>query len=776
MFQVLAYIKKPFPMQRRLLLFLFAFLTWISYPMAAQIGMGQWRTHLPYQYASLVETTDDRVFCSTTGGLFYYKLDDHLVEKISKVDGLSDNGVSAMRWSSELETLILAYENSNLDIIRNGVVVNIPDIMKKQITGDKTIYDIFYVDKIAYLSTGFGIVVLNLEKDEISETYLIGDNGQSLKVNQVTSDGTHLFAATDRGIRKGLLSDPFLVDYNSWELVTDIPGSGGAFGTIAFFEDHLFTSSDDPADEQDQVYYSSGSGWSDYPYFTGNLCFELLNQGEFLSLVDDTAVHLISDDFLVVQQLFSSRPRSASLDYNGDLWLADFGLGLKTNQGGGTWGIKPNGPYSTSVFDMESSGGVVQAVVGGITASWNNLWNTATLETFMDEEWTWTHSWEDRDLITLAIDADDPSHVYAGSWGSGLLEFRDKEFTRYNETNSSLQTIQPGPYVRIGGVALDPQENLWMTNSNVSEPISVLKPDGTWKSFRVDNLISSYGALGDILVSSAGHKWVIVPRGNGLFAMDDNMTIDDSSDDIYEKVSVVDKYGKVITNDVYSFAEDHDGNLWLGTNQGVLVMYSPYRLFVDGNIYAQEILIPRDDGSGYADPLLGAQVVTAIEVDGANRKWLGTSGGGVYLVSEDGLEELHQFNTSNSPLLSDVIADICVDGLTGEVFFGTDKGIISYKGEALQGSTAYSNVVVYPNPVRETYEGPVAIKGLLENTTVKITDMGGNLVFETESLGGQAIWNGTNFNGERVATGVYIIYLSNADGEFSHVTKVLFIH
>ncbi len=776
MFQVFAYIKKPFQMRRRLFILLFVLLTWISLPLAGQISMGQWRTHLPYQYASLVENTNDRVYCSTTGGLFYYNLEDHLVEKISKVDGLSDNGVSAMRWNGELETLILAYENSNLDIIRNGVVMNIPDIMNKQITGDKSIFDIYYVEKNAYLSTGFGIVVVNLDKDEISETYVIGDNGQSLKVNQVTSDGTYLYAATDRGIRRGLLSDPFLVDYNAWDLVTDIPGSSGAFSAIAYFEAHLFASSDDPADEQDQVYYSSGAGWSNYPYFTGKLCYEMLNQGEFLTLVDDTAVHLINDDFLVVQQLFSKRPRSASLDPNGDLWLADYGLGLLTNEGGGTWGITPNGPYSTSVFEMKSSDGVLQAVVGGVSASWNNLWNLATLETFKDEEWSWTHSWEDRDLITLAIDPGDPSHVYAGSWGSGLLEYKGKEISTYNETNSSLQTIIPGPFVRIGGVALDPQGNLWMTNSNVPEPISVLKSDGTWKSFRVDNLISSYGALGDILVTSAGNKWVIVPRGNGLFAMDDNMTIDDTSDDIYEKVSVVDKYGKVITNDVYSFAEDHDGNLWLGTNQGVLVMYSPYRLFVDGSIYAQEILVPRDDGSGYADPLLGTQVVTSIEVDGANRKWLGTQGGGVYLVSEDGLEELHQFNTNNSPLISDAISDICVDGLTGEVFFGTDKGIISYKGEALQGSSAYSNVVVYPNPVRETYEGPVAIKGLLENTTVKISDMSGNLVFETESLGGQAIWDGKNFSGERVATGVYIIYLSSADGELSHVTKVLFIH
>ena len=763
-------------MQHRLLFLLLGLLTWTSFPLWGQIGMGQWRTHLPYQYCLLVETTSDRVYCSTTGGLFYYNLEDHLVEKISKIDGLSDNGVSAMRWNGELEILILAYKNSNLDIIRDGSVMNLPDIMKKQIIGDKSIYDIYYIDQKAYLSTGFGIVVVNLEKDEISETYLIGDNGQALKVNQVTSDGTHMYAATDQGIRKGLLSDPFLVDFNAWEIITDIPGSTGSFSSIAFFEDHIFTSSDDPSGEQDQVFYSSGTGWNTYPYFTGNLCHEILNQGEFLTLVDDTAVHLINDDLLVVQQMFSAKPRSASLDHNGDLWLADHGRGMITNQGGGSWSIIPNGPYSTSVFDMESSGGVLQAVVGGISRSWQNVWKAATLETFEDEEWKSIHSWDDRDLITLAIDADDPFHVYAGSWGFGLLEYKGREITRYNETNSTLQTIIPGPYVRIGGVALDPQGNLWMTNSTVSEPISVLKTDGTWKSFRANNLITGFNALGDILVSSSGHKWVIVPRGNGLFAMDDNMTIDDTSDDIYKKVSVVDEYGKVITNDVYSFAEDHNGNLWLGTNQGVLVMYSPYKLFVDGSIYAQEILIPRDDGSGYADPLLGTQLVTDIEVDGANRKWLGTAGGGVYLVSEDGREEIKQFNETNSPLLSDAITDICVDGITGEVFFGTDKGIISYKGEALQGSIQFNNVVVYPNPVRETYDGPVAIKGLMENSTVKITDMGGNLVFETESLGGQAIWDGKNFNGERVATGVYMIYLSSANGDFSHVTKVLFIH
>jgi hypothetical protein len=320
-----------------------------------------------------------------------------------------------------------------------------------------------------------------------------------------------------------------------------------------------------------------------------------------------------------------------------------------------------------------------------------------------------------------------------------------------------------------------------MTNSSVENPISVRKADGTWTSFRFDSKLTEFNALGKILVSSTGHKWGIIPRGNGLFAMDDNGTIDNISDDAYELVSVKDRFGKVITNDVRSFAEDQNGNLWLGTNQGILVMFSPFRLFSDGQVYAQEIIVPREgeqnpDGTIPGDVLLGDQVVTCIEVDGANRKWLGTSGGGVYLVSEDGLDEIHHFTELNSPLLSDNINDITIDGETGEVYFATEKGLVSYKGEALAGTTAYSDVVVYPNPVRETYSGPVAIRGLIADTNVKIQDMGGNLVYEMQSLGGQAIWDGRNFKGERVATGVYMIFLSDPDGNVQHVTKLRFIH
>ena len=249
-------------MRNRLLYTVICFGLLLIQPLEGQITLGQWRTHLPYKYCNLAEATDDRVFCSATGGLFSYNLEDNSVEKISKIDGLSDNGIAAMRWSGESSTLILAYQNSNIDIIREGMILNLPDIMKKQIPGDKSIYDIYFMDQRAYLSTGFGIVLLNLEKNEISETYYIGDNGEALKVNQVASDGTYIYAATDQGIRRGQLSDPFLVDFNAWETLPGIPHADEVFNTIAFYEDALFTSYSDPSGEQDQVYYNTGDAWN----------------------------------------------------------------------------------------------------------------------------------------------------------------------------------------------------------------------------------------------------------------------------------------------------------------------------------------------------------------------------------------------------------------------------------------------------------------------------------------------------------------------------------
>jgi hypothetical protein len=225
---------------------------------------------------------------------------------------------------------------------------------------------------------------------------------------------------------------------------------------------------------------------------------------------------------------------------------------------------------------------------------------------------------------------------------------------------------------------------------------------------------------------------------------------------------------------VFSITEDRDGNIWVGTDQGPAVYFNPGKVF-SSDLKAARIKIPRNDGSGLADYLLGTETVTTIAVDGANRKWFGTMSSGAYLMSDDGKEEMLHFTSANSPMLSDNMVKISVNGLSGEVWFGTAEGIISYRGDATTGKDDYSGMYVFPNPVREDYAGPVTVTGLVEGSSVKITDISGNLVYETLSLGGQVTWDLQNYRSARVTTGVYLIFCSNADGSLTSVTKLLII-
>ena len=301
--------------------------------------------------------------------------------------------------------------------------------------------------------------------------------------------------------------------------------------------------------------------------------------------------------------------------------------------------------------------------------------------------------------------------------------------------------------------------------------ICIKKSNGEWLSYNFDEKISNI-RVGKIIVTQNDHKWVVLPSGNGLFAFDNKQSIDDTTDDLYKKLNIIDENGKIISNNTYSIAEDLDGHIWVGLDQGIVVYYSPENIFEDSDFHAQRIIITIGDATDY---LLKTETIKAIAIDGANRKWIGTNNSGVYLVSEDGTEEINHFTEENSPLLSNKINDIGINHETGEVFFATDKGLISYRGSATMGSDEFRDVYVYPNPVRENYFGDITIRGLVSDVNVKITDISGNIVYETTAEGGQATWDGKNFSGSRVSTGVYLVFCSNEDGSKTHITKLLLI-
>ena len=298
-------------------------------------------------------------------------------------------------------------------------------------------------------------------------------------------------------------------------------------------------------------------------------------------------------------------------------------------------------------------------------------------------------------------------------------------------------------------------------------------PDNTWKAFDFSGYVSANQAESDIVIDQSNQIWMILPRGNGLLVFNDNGNIDNTSYEIMP-ISNATGHGALASNYIYSIAVDQGGEIWVGTDAGVSVFYNPGNVFTGSNYDSQQILV---NEGGFIQPLLASEIVSAIAVDGANRKWIGTQNSGVYLMSADGTEQLLNFNTDNSPLFSNTINSIAINQQTGEVFFGTDQGIESYKGTATNGGPTFSDTItVYPNPVPSGYNGTIAVKGLAQNSDIKITDVSGTLVYSTTAEGGQAIWNGKNFAGDRAQTGVYLVFCASSDGSKRLVAKILFIN
>lgn len=746
--------------------------------LSGQTIIGAWKSHLSFTGAVKVVDAGDRIYCATGSGLFYYHKTDHTVKIMTRVEGLSDLEISSIAYDDKRDLLLVTYRNTNVDLVGSHDIQNIPDIKRKQITGNKTIHNSIIIGEFAYLSCGFGIVVINLEKREIRDTYYIGENGSQSNVYDLVSDGTWLYAATESGVYKADLNSPNLIDYNNWSRISDLPFPSGTYNALAWFNGRLYVSMSIPPGDKDSLFYFEAGSWQAFPTLETGRIYHIGETNGKLIVITRSKVALYDADNNELQKQVVGDPNHAFQDSDGILWIADRSGGMIRSPD--PWSsdtICPGGPISNDVAAIAIAKDLIYTVAGSVTSGWGNTFNHAELNIYSQGAWDGTVTAVYRDPIHVSIDPGNKNHVFAASWGYGLLEYLDGVLTNvYDEDNSTLQSIIPGgDFHRLGGTVFDHDRNLWVTNSAVAEPVSVRMSNGDWIGFELDGLLK-VNALGRIINTLNDHKWILCHQGQGLFVFDVNGTPENISDDSYKKFNVVDVDGKLISNNVYSFAEDKNGNIWVGTDEGIVVYYSPSRIFSDELFYGQQIIVPRNDGTGLADVLLQNENVSAIAVDGANRKWIGTTRGGVFFLSDDGLEEIHHFTSENSPLLSNNIIDIAVDGNNGTVYFGTDKGLISYKGTAIEGKEFFDDVYVYPNPVREDYTGEIVITGLLADVNVKITDISGNIVYETTSLGGQAIWDGRTFSGNRVSTGVYLVFCTNEDGSMTHITKLLVIN
>ncbi|HQB25668.1 MAG TPA: T9SS type A sorting domain-containing protein, partial [Bacteroidales bacterium] len=373
------------------------------------------------------------------------------------------------------------------------------------------------------------------------------------------------------------------------------------------------------------------------------------------------------------------------------------------------------------------------------------------------------------DMVCLAIDPSNPKHVYAGSWGKGLMEFNNRELIGvHNQYNSSLEGFVAAlNNVFISGLAFDSKNNLWVANSGSSSILHCRKPDGSWQPYNLGGNASGID-IGKMVIDDYDQKWVLMRKEHSLLVFNETLT----QGKPYKILGSATGEGAIPGNMVLSIAVDLDGEIWIGTDAGVAVFYNPDAVFSGYNFDAQRILVEQD---GYVQYLLENESVTAIAIDGANRKWIGTDKAGVFLLSTDGTQQIYHFTEDNSPLLSNSVADIAI-GKDGEVFIGTSLGIVGFRGDSPSPGPPSDEVYAFPNPVRPSYDGPIGISGLPQNADVKITTISGKLVYHTVAAGTQAVWNGRDFDGRRVQSGVYLVFVSNEDGSEKLITKILFIH
>ena len=721
-----------------------------------------WRMHLPYNSVRQIIEVGEQLYILADVGVYTFGLKSGEVEFLTKVDGFAESEVSCIAYSAEYKSLVVAYKSGNIDILKGNGIVNIPGVKRSSIVGVKEIYEIKTYKERAYMATSFGVVVLDLEKEEIIDDYQnLGFGGTSLSVASLGIYRDSLFIGTTEGLKIAPAYDinVNLKNFASWE-------TRPAYDSAYLLQDHndrLYFVNDSILLEYSDGNYLNVDGGvkKGYKSIVSSHNKLIITRWEGIAAIDKSGV---------LNELGEPFMQYAITDYQENLWFGGFYRGLiKIAPGGQASYVTPQGPFSQGSYDMEGKGSQMWVTSGGHTSAFGPTFSDRGYYIYEDGEWVNNDKSNQYTGVMLdftnILSIPDKNEFWLGSFGSGLAHIINGEpVAHYDHTNSAISSA-PGDRDVAFGMAMDRKENLWVANYETDRALVVRRVDGSWDDFDVGTK-----RLGEMVVDESDQIWMLLPRtsSNGLLVVkeDDNGLLQ------RRFLGTNKTNGGLPNNNVNAIAVDKDNEIWVGTETGIAVFYNPSLVFDGGvNADAQQIVI--DDGSdiGY---LLGSEVVNDIKIDGGNRKWVATNNG-AWLIAEDGSAVVLHLTSQNSPLPSDEINCIGIVPKTGEVFFGTKNGIASFRGDATEASDLHSNTLVFPNPVHSDFEGPITITGLPENATIKIADVAGRVVYELIATGGTAIWNGRNFNGDKPQTGVYLIFSANEEDEDALVSKLLLV-
>jgi ligand-binding sensor domain-containing protein len=733
----------------------------------AQIPIGAWRDHLSWNTAETVILAGDKVYSSNGVGLCVYKLSTKNLEKLTKINGLSDVGITALQYAESAKMVIVGYANGNIDLISEKGLYNLPEIKRNGIFSNKRINHIYVFGQQAYLSCAFGIVALDLPSLQIKDTYIIGDGGAPVAVNALTVCNGLFYAATAVGIKKADSQSRLLTDFASWEKELNIPNPDRAFEQVVSAGNSLYI-----ADAESKVYQYANNVFKESIFpFDFHKLYRINCSNDLLCLVTDEGIYTCKLGLHTLQQTIATlnqrkiAARDVLITPSGAYWIADNQQGLvqwlSANE---MYPCLLNGPSSNHTAVLRYSADRILAVSGGVGDDGKSLNRQGEIHTFYANQWGSMHPDGLYDFTDVAIAADNAEKYYVSSWGGGVYVFENGAFThQFTPYNSALAGDAA---VYCGGLLVDADNRLWVSNGYRAAWLAGTQ--WTLSDWQTNAL------MGRFVEDTHQQIWATL-HNNGLWVFDKAATAQGQS----EKTVRFAPYNYTGTTPVYQtrqVATTPDGVVWVGTAQGP-VYYGNAATILDGvDTKGYHPNRTGTDEPSHLYALLGSENILSVAIDGAYRKWFGTENGGVFLIDEDNMSEVRHFTADNSPLFSNKILDMAINDKTGEVFFATEYGIVSYRSDAVSSGNDFGNVYVFPNPVRPDYHGEITVTGLIKDADVKITDVAGNLVHQTRTLGGQAVWNGCNQKGKRVASGVYLVFCTNSDGSKTHITKLLFIN
>ncbi len=742
--------------------------------------LGTWRMYLSYQIATKSDVSGSIIYSLMNGNLLSYDTEDGEVRTYDHLNELSDVNIAHIAYSKEAGKLLIVYSNSNIDLLdKEGNVQNLSALKDKSILGKEVSY-VSINKSMAYLATGFGFIEVDMKEGVFRNTYKM-----SKTIQCITATDDEVFIATNDGVYQCPKNSNMQLEKNwnrraTWTTVMN----------MCCFQDKVMALTNATLYEMDPASTTNTA------YDKGSYTF-LKHNGDRLFWGNNTQLGMTTD-LTSSPTILTTPAKWSDVSYlGGKYWMSENENGLRgykiTDNAFTPTGeiIQPSSPIRDLGYRLSWVGDRL-LVAGGINTV-SGFSNPATAMYYENGEWT---NFKEMDIpaeyprfklvntTNLVQDPTDDTHHFASLYRGGLCEYKNGKFVKlYNHKNSALTSLMPSSsqnynYVMCAALSYDADGSLWMASSMRDSVLIVFKPNGKWYKLYYKEL-DGCSLVDNILHHSSGIKIVTSRRLDmrGIFCLDTKGTERNADDRSIMHQNIVNQDGTIYQpEEFFCVCEDLDGLVWVGTSSGLFVMEDLSNVFNTDYQFTQ-VKINRNDGSGLADYLLNNVSIACISIDAANRKWIGTQNNGAYLISADGQEMIHHFTTDDSPLLSNNVQSIAVHPGTGEVVFGTDKGLCSFMSDATspEAELEKSNVVVFPNPVTPDYNGPIAIRGLVNNTEVKIISTGGQLVWNGTSAGGTCLWNGCANNGLRVASGIYHVVANTPEGNKAIVTRVVIV-